>query len=204
MRTTLQGNEIVFKTTLTNIAATVEYSKQKKHNKQLKTIIMKKLFLFISIITMAFGLMAKEVPNVIVHKHNGGLQAIINCYNDVTYTPSTDENQPATLDCGGTGWTFCRVPSLSFTFINPSNHSSNLTADKGIANAINQIIEFSENSITRGANSGSKSVTVATPSSTRGGSTDSYFVKGTWNYNQYGEGDLYIYINPANNLVKIK
>lgn len=203
MRTTPQGNEIVFKTTLTNIAATVEYSKQ-KNIKRLKTIIMKKLFLFIGIITMAFGLMAKEVPNVIVHKHNGGLQAIINCYNDVTYTPSTDENQPATLDCGGTGWTFCRVPSLSFTFINPSDHSSNMAADKGIASAINQIIEFSEKSIINGEKSGSTSVTVATPTYTRCSNTNSYFVKGTWRYNQYGEGDLYIYITPANNLVKIK
>lgn len=163
---------------------------------------MKKLFLFISIITMAFGLMAKEVPNVIVHKSNGGLQALINCYNEVIYTPGANVGDPANLECQGTGWTFCRVPSLSFTFFNPTNHSSNAVADKSIANAINQIIEYSESTMTRGATSGTKSVTIAVPTSTRG--SESYFVKGDWQYNQYGEGDLKIYISPANNSVKIR
>lgn len=163
---------------------------------------MKKLFLLISIITMAFGLMAKEVPNVIVHKSNGGLQALINCYYEVTYTPGTEPGNPANLECHGTGWTFCRVPSLSFTYYEPTNQTFNPAVGKGISAAINQIIEHSEKTMSKGASSGTKSVTVAIPTSARG--SDSYFVKGSWQYNQYGEGDLEIYINPANDFVRIR
>lgn len=163
---------------------------------------MKKLFLFISIVTMAFGLMAKEVPNVIVHKSHGGLQAIINCYDDITYTPATSEGLPANLDCYGAGWSFCRVPSMSFAYFNPTSHSSYAVADKGLTNAINQIIEYSESNLSRGTTSGSKSITVAVPSGSRG--SESYFVKGTWVYDQNGDGELKIFINPASNLVKVR
>lgn len=164
---------------------------------------MKKLFLFVSIITMAFGLMARDIPNVIVHKSNGGLQALFNCYREVTYTPGANINDPANLDCSGTGWTFCRIPSMSFALYNPTgNGVSNPAANKAIECAINQIIEYSENTITRGTTSGSKSVTVAVPTSSRSGS-ESYFVKGTWKYNQYGEGDLFIYVSPVNDFVRM-
>lgn len=156
---------------------------------------MKRFFLFIAAFAMAFSLSAKKQPFVIVHKSNGGYLAWLNLYDDINYTPSNDETVPATLDCSGAGWSFCRVPHVSmgeFRSINTTNASATNTA---FTNAINEIIEYSETHSRGGVTQGSKSITVSIPSNNRSG--NSFFaVKGEWQYNSYGEGDLYIYISP--------
>lgn len=158
---------------------------------------MKRLFLFIVAFAMAFSLSAKKQPFVIVHKSNGGYLAWLNLYDDINYTPSNDETVPATLDCSGAGWSFCRVPHVSMgEFRSITATTSNVVAaNYAFANAINQIIEFSENRSRDGATQGSKSITVSIPSNNRSGSAI-FAVKGEWKYNSYGEGDLYIYISP--------
>ena len=143
---------------------------------------------------------ADSIPNVIVHKSDdGGLRAHFYGYKEVTYTPSSELNGPANLDCSGTGWTYCRVPSSSFSFDTPTrNNTSNSTENKAIENAINKIIEYSETLLDRGTLSGSKTFVLAV------GSNEYYSVKGNWEYNKHGEGDLYIYIKIGNNLSRTK
>ena len=158
---------------------------------------MKRFFLFIAAFAMAFSLSAKKQPYVIVHKSNGGYLAWLNLYDDINYTPSNDESVPATLDCSGAGWSFCRVPHVSMgEFRAFRNTRVNIeAANNAFTNAINQIIEYSESQCRSGASQGTKSVTVSLPSTGRSGNA-LFAVKGEWQYNQYGEGDLYIYINP--------
>ena len=148
---------------------------------------------------MALSLSARERPYVIIHKSNGGYLAWLNLYNDIQYTPSADASQPALLNCEGAGWSFCRVPRLSMGEIGTSSLPDQnwLAVNKACCNAINQIIEFSETHNRAGNNSGSKSVTVSVPNGSRSSNT-TYYVKGEWQYNSYGEGDLYIYINVGN------
>ncbi|MBP5205590.1 MAG: hypothetical protein J6Z44_02225 [Bacteroidales bacterium] len=158
---------------------------------------MKRIFLLFAACLMAFSLSAKKQPYVIVHKSNGGYLAWLNLYDDINYTPSNDETVPATLDCSGAGWSFCRVPHVSMgEFRAISDSRVNIeAANNASTSAINQIIEYSERNSRDGACHGSKSITVSIPSNNRSG--DSIFaVKGEWQYNSYGEGDLYIYISP--------
>lgn len=161
---------------------------------------MKKLLLLLGLCTLTLGLWAKDKPFVIVHKSNGGYLAWLNLYNDITYTPSSDPNVPATLDCYGSGWSFCRVPRISmndFSVISGGTNN-NIANQTAVLNAINKLIEDSESQGQKGALSGTKSKTIAAANGT------TYFVKSTWAYNSYGEGDIYIYVNTDNNLLKIR
>ena len=165
---------------------------------------MKRFFLFLATFAMVFSLSAKQQPFVIVHKSNGGYLAWLNLYNDITYTPSSDETVPATLDCSGAGWSFCRVPHVSMgEFRSISSTTANVVAaNDAFANTINEIIAFSETQSRGGSTQGSKSITVAVPSNDRSGNAV-FSVMGKWQYNSYGEGDLYIYITPVSSLVRI-
>jgi len=165
---------------------------------------MKKIFLLMSALVMAFSLSAKKLPNVIVHKSNGGWLAWLNLYDEINYTPGSDESAPATLDCSGAGWSFCRVPYVSLGELRSiSNTNVNtMAANNAFCNAINQIIEYSENRSRDGLNQGSKSITVSIPSNSRS-SNVTFAVKGEWQYNSYGEGTLKIYITPLSYGVRI-
>lgn len=161
---------------------------------------MKKLLLLLGLCTITFGLWAKDKPYVVVHKSNGGYWAWLNLYNDITYTPSTDENVPATLECIGSGWSFCRVPRVSmndFTAISGGGGRTdgNQTA---IIDAINKIIEESEALGKKGNLKGTTSKTIATSNGRV------YFVKGTWSYNSYGEGDITFYVSDGSDTFKIR
>lgn len=157
---------------------------------------MKKIFLLAAVFCMVFSLYAREQPNVIVHKSNGGYLAWLNLYNDIDYTPSPDGIEPARLNCTGSGWSFCRVPHISMgSFQSSFTPNQNWTAvNKACVSAINEIIEFSEARSRAGNNQGSKSITLSVPTQNRGFNT-TYVVKGEWRYNQYGEGDLYVFIS---------
>ena len=59
---------------------------------------MKKLLFLLSACLIGFSVYAEgDKPIVIIHKTNGGYWAWLNLYNDILYTPSLDENTPATL-----------------------------------------------------------------------------------------------------------
>ncbi len=165
---------------------------------------MKKLFLLLGLVVISASVWARDLPNVIVNKSNGGHWAWLNLYNDIQYTPSEDGVTPATLNCFGAGWSFCRVPrAATGSLISSSLASANNTAvTEAFVNAINAIIEFSENNGEKGSLSGSKSITLSIPNGTRG--YDTYAVKGEWRYNASGEGTIYIYINSLNNLYRTR
>lgn len=75
---------------------------------------MKKFFLLIGLSVLSFVTFAEKVPAVVVNKQQGGLTAIINMYNYVTYTPAELTNTGvAVLDCRGSGYSVCRVPNCA-------------------------------------------------------------------------------------------
>jgi len=157
---------------------------------------MKKLFLLFSICAISLTMMAGSVPSVIVTKSHGGLTAIINLYNDVTYTPATN-NSLATLNCYGTGFSFCRIPS---TALAPTSNGVVLDANTNtqIVNAMNELIEMSETQFSQGINTGISSKTIAVASTTCRGGFDTYSVKGNWNYRSTGDGTMKLTVNKIN------
>lgn len=164
---------------------------------------MKKLFLLFSICLLGSTIFAKEQPAVIVHKSNGGFWAWLNLYNDILYTPSSDELTPATLDCTGAGFSACRVPHTFNTIgANSTITYRNDIVDGVLANAINELIERSEVEGAKGNLSGNASKTIAIPNGSKG-SYDTYMVKGNWQYSKSGEATMYIYIN-ENDLLQRK
>ena len=162
---------------------------------------MKKLLLLASICLIGISAsFAEGDPAVIVRKYNGGWWAWLNLYNKVEYTPSQNGG-PALLECSGKGFSFCRVPSAAFSFVlgsTNSNGSVNLTpqVNTRIADAVNQLIEQSEDKGSKGVCSGTATKKIAVQSTSK--QTDSYVVKGKWSYNRYGEGTMNIYIDKVN------
>lgn len=160
---------------------------------------MKKLLLVLCVCFMGLSLFAQsDRPYVIIHKSNGGWWAWLNLYNDVLYTPSEDDSTPARLDCIGAGFSFCRVPNQNpFTLNNNCRVANNVDISPLVVDAINEIIEKSEENGQRGSLRGTACKKIAVRNSNRNG-TDTYFVQGKWNYNAYGEGELVIYISQSN------
>ena len=134
---------------------------------------------------MVMGMSARQYPDVIVRKHNGGFWAIFNLYNDVVYTPADGEGGLAELDCSGNGFSFCRVPMLA---TGGNSGREDVAEQRALTNAVNQILEFSENMTpeqTRLANN-SYVVTVSLPATTNRGQLF-YQVKGVWSYESNGD-----------------
>ena len=166
---------------------------------------MKKFIFLLCMGLLVVGFNAKAAkPDIIVHKSNGGYWAWLNLYNDIKYTPS-DENSPAMLECMGAGYSRCRVPNVGAYMDNTGVHfggagsNVNYGVSSKFAEAVNEIIQYSEEQGAKGYYSGSKSHIIAVVNTkTRSlGSTNTYFVKGSWQYNKYGEGYLYIYITKS-------
>lgn len=162
---------------------------------------MKKLFLILGLVTISFAVWAEgDLPTIIIHKSNGGVQAWFNHYNDVLYTPG-DENTPARLDCTGAGNSSCRVPrnnAATLFAVSPASHngtSLNPNLMPLFADAVNEIIETSERSVAAGNLQGSQSKSIAVRNNSTG--LDTYFVKGQWSYGRNGNGTLHIYINQS-------
>ncbi len=146
---------------------------------------MKKLFIFATIFTMVFTLSARDYPGVTVRKHNGGVWAIFNLYNDIEYTPAEATGGVAELECSGNGFSFCRVPMLA---LGGNDHRDDLADTRALVNAVNEIIENSESrspSETR-FEGNEHHVTVAVPDDA-GRSFTYYQVKGVWNYESNGD-----------------
>lgn len=117
---------------------------------------------------MTFGAFAEKVPSVIVNKYNGGWTAILNLYNYVNYTPAQiSPSGVAQLDCTGSGFTACRVPSCTSLNVNDGNTVIPIT-DAGKLTAFQQaindvIVQYEtavEQSATAHANSSEKGVSV--------------------------------------------
>lgn len=105
---------------------------------------MKKLLLIIGLSIFSFSVFAEKVPAVIVNKTQGGLTAVLNLYNYVTYTPaSATASGCAQLDCSGSGFSACRVPNCTGMPVNTGNAVVYME-DAGILlsfkNAINDVV----------------------------------------------------------------
>lgn len=89
---------------------------------------MKKILLFIGLSMFSFGAFAEKVPTVIVNKSQGGVTAILNLYNYVSYTPAElTQTGIAQLDCAGSGFTSCRVPNCGSMTVNNGNVAYQVT-----------------------------------------------------------------------------
>lgn len=154
---------------------------------------MKKLLFLLSVCLIGFSVYAEgDKPIVIIHKTNGGYWAWLNLYNDILYTPSMEENTPATLDCSGAGWSACRVPRQNTYTMNCAGQVPSAIAPL-ISDAINEILAKSEERGSRGSLRGSASKTIALRGNSNNG-YDTYVVQGEWKYNAYGEGTVMIYL----------
>ena len=156
---------------------------------------MKRIFLLFGALFLACSVWAKgDLPTIIIHKSDGGPWAFLNLYNDILYTPAQDDTHPATLDCTGSGYSACRVPrnnALSYA----TSQIFTPTLNPIFIDAINQIIEASEQSASRGAMHGTQSKKIAV-NGNRG--IETYAVKGTWDYNSRNGCTMYVYITPLN------
>lgn len=182
---------------------------------------MKKILLFIGLSIFSFGAFAEKVPSVTVNKQQGGLTAIVNLYNYVSYTPA--ELSPtgfAQLNCSGSGFTACRVPNCASITVNTLNGISNVTeASKiqafvtAINNVISQYETALENSIStnqigeKGANVPTVyTKTLAFASSASGigkqKKTETYVVRGVVTANTGSSSTMKVYIEKVdfNNL----
>lgn len=159
---------------------------------------MKKLFLFIGMIAFSFSLWATgELPTIIIEKKNGGEWAWLNLYNVITYTPASEDNPIARLDCSGAGFSSCRIPRANIYVPGNATINSNPSLGAMFADAINQIIEASEKNVENGIVQGSQSKKIAVTNK-RSTGFDTYFVKGNWNYNAKGDGVMTITLTQSN------
>jgi hypothetical protein len=134
---------------------------------------MKKILLFIGLSIFSFGAFAEKVPAVIVNKQQGGLTAIINLYNYVSYTPAElSPNGFAQLTCSGSGFTACRVPNCTSLPVNILNGIENVSETSRIhafVSAINNVISQYETAL--------ESCTSYSPNSEKGANVPSVYTK---------------------------
>ncbi len=184
---------------------------------------MKKILLFIGLSIFSFGAFAEKVPAVIVNKQQGGLTAIINLYNYVSYTPAELSSTGfAQLNCSGSGFTACRVPNCTTLPVNITNGVQNVTESSkiqafvtAINNVISQYESALENCVSASANqSGDKGAnvpsvytkTLAFATSTSGigkqKKTETYVVRGVVTTSTSSSSTMKIYIEKVdfNNL----
>ncbi|MBQ6070409.1 MAG: hypothetical protein IKQ75_00530 [Bacteroidales bacterium] len=155
---------------------------------------MKRVLLLFGAMFLACSVWATgELPTIIIHKSNGGPWAFLNLYNDILYTPAQDEEHPATLDCTGSGYSSCRVPRNNALSLCSQGAIGNPNLSPMFADVINQIIEISEREASNGCTRGSQSKKIAIQA---GRGTETYAVKGSWQYDSRGGCTMYIYVTP--------
>lgn len=116
---------------------------------------MKKILFIIGLSILTFGAFAEKVPSIIINKSQGGVTAIFNLYNYVSYTPAEVEpNGIGHLDCSGSGFSACRVPNCNALNVINGNAVS-VEMDAGMLNAfkvaINDVIQQYETALENNA-----------------------------------------------------
>ena len=112
---------------------------------------MKKILFLIGLSILTFGAFAEKVPSVVVTKSQGGVTAIFNLYNYVSYTPGeVNSDGVGHLDCSGSGFSACRVPNCNALNVNNGNAVS-VETESGKLNsfkmAINDVIQQYETAL---------------------------------------------------------
>ena len=178
---------------------------------------MKKILFLIGLSVLTFGAFAEKVPSVVVNKSQGGVTAIFNLYNYVSYSPAeVSSDGVGHLDCSGSGFSACRVPNfcalnvINGTTVSVVTESSKLNSFK---QAINEIIQQYETELENyaaavAAGSPAKAVpttytkTIAfTAKSTCNASkkkTDTYVVRGVVTASTANTSTMKIYIEKTN------
>jgi hypothetical protein len=160
------------------------------------------LFVLAVMLCPAFNSAAKAegepLYTLSVNKCNGGILSLINLYGNVTYNEVMDDlcnTINATLTCYGQGFTRCRVPSDAGNYV-PNTQRSLPT---GLADAVNTMLEKSEQQAERGVRTGAETKKVLPQSSmnSRNGSTQNarrpmYVYSSRWNLNGNGDGTVNI------------
>lgn len=136
---------------------------------------MKKFLLFIGLTVFTFSAFAEKVPSVVVNKQQGGVTALLNLYNHVSYTPpeltSTGVGQ---LDCWGSGFSPCRVPDNAHLLVNEGNTVSPVSETNkvnALLAAVNNVIIQYEAALEQNMESAIK------PNAGKGSSVPSVFTK---------------------------
>ena len=116
---------------------------------------MKKILFLIGLSVLTFGAFAEKVPSVIVNKSQGGVTAIFNLYNYVSYSPAeVNSDGIGHLDCTGSGFSACRVPNCnSLNVINGNTVSVETESGKlnSFMLAINDVIQQYETALENNA-----------------------------------------------------
>lgn len=144
---------------------------------------MKKFLLILAMGLMLLPSFGRKIIVVEVTKEGDGWQNLFNLYREVTTTYIGDQNGTpcVNLTCQGAGYTWCRASRQigEQDFGTGSDEINTILGNIQIVNAINELIEASEQAYSRGVRTSGASKKVAI----RGvGKTNLYFVKATWNY----------------------
>ncbi len=112
---------------------------------------MKKILFLIGLSVLTFGAFAEKVPSVVVTKSQGGITAIFNLYNYVSYSPGeVNSDGIGHLDCSGSGFSACRVPNCNALNVNNGNTVS-IETESGklysFKQAINDVIQQYETAL---------------------------------------------------------
>ncbi|MCR4826083.1 MAG: hypothetical protein K5882_03935 [Bacteroidales bacterium] len=178
---------------------------------------MKKILFLIGLSILTFGAFAEKVPSVIVNKSQGGVTAIFNLYNYVSYSPGeVNSDGVGHLDCSGSGFSACRVPNCNALNIN-NGMTVSVETESGKLNsfrqAINDVIQQYETAIANNATAvASGSPEKAVPSTytkklafaSKGSSksskkkTEAYIVRGVVTASTANTSTMKIYIEKTN------
>ncbi len=145
---------------------------------------MKRFLLILAMGLMLFPSFGRKVIVLEVTKEGDGWQNLFNCYREVTTTYVGNQNGVpcVNLTCTGAGFSWCRasrqIGEMDFGIVRED--PSVILNNEQIINAINELIEASENAFARNTRATTASKKVAIRGTDK---TKLYFVKATWNYN---------------------
>ena len=148
---------------------------------------MKRFLLILAMGLMLLPSFGRKIIVVEITKEGDGWQNLFNLYREVTTTYIGNQNGTpcVNLSCFGAGYTWCRASRQigEQDYGSFSDDISTVFCNAQIVNAINELIEASEQSYSRGVRASGASKKVAVRASDK---TDLYFVKATWNYGTRG------------------
>ena len=148
---------------------------------------MKRFLLILAMGLMLFPSFGKKIIVVEVTKEGDGWQNLFNLYREVTTTYIGEQNGVpcVNLSCIGAGYTWCRASRQigEMNFGSASDDLNTLLGNLQIVNAINELIEASEQAYSNGLRTSSATKKVAIRGTDK---TDLYFLKATWNYGTRG------------------
>lgn len=147
-------------------------------------MIMKKLFFILGLSLFLLPIcQAKKVVVLEVSREGKGWQNFFNCYERVVteFVAMEDNVTYANLRCEGAGYNYCRVSrEIGELSSSAPNEAQTVLGNSQIIEAINNLIEQSEQAFSSGKLKGSSSKKIGIVKNAK---TDLYFVNASWQYN---------------------